>query len=68
MEEVRVEDVKFLREELNIARLIIEALQNELLMVRDNARELREALLVTRGQWIHSVNAGICLAALGEKP
>lgn len=27
---------------------------------------LRAALLVSRGQWIHSVNAKQCLEALGE--
>lgn len=28
---------------------------------------LRQALTISRGQWIHSVNATICLEALGEK-
>jgi hypothetical protein len=32
------------------------------------ADQLRAALIVSRGQWIHSVNAQQCLAALGERP
>jgi hypothetical protein len=34
--------------------------------MRDEILRLRAALTISRGQWIHSVNAVQCLEALGE--
>jgi uncharacterized coiled-coil DUF342 family protein len=46
------------------------ALKDELIIHYDKLKarvsELEAALSCTRGQWIHSVNAKQCLAALGE--
>ncbi len=41
---------------------IIDEQQNQI----DKLNKAKDALIITRGQWIHSVNAKQCLEALAE--
>lgn len=62
----RANEGKRFRDAIDIMSRVITAHITEVARLTAEKERLRAALTVSRGQWIHSVNAQQCLAALDE--